>query len=216
MRRERGFTLLELIIATAIVVVIGAAASMKFSQSLTHRDRVGERAGTLTSLQRAFLFIQRDIEQAIARPARDSLGDTQPALMNTPEGGIELTRTGWTNPLETRHRSTLQRVRYRLVEGRLIREYWDHPDRQVGSEPMGVVLLEKVEGLKIEYLHRPGLGEYRWSASWPLPEAGQQAVGRQPAPLAVSIELTLPPYGTLKRFFRVPANPNARVVNRDS
>lgn len=213
MRRQRGFTLLELIIATAIVVVIGAAASMKFNQALTHRDRVGERAGTLTSLQRAFLFMQRDLEQAVARPARDSLGDAQAALMNTPEGGIELTRTGWTNPLETRHRSTLQRVRYRLVEGSLLREHWTHPDRQVGSEPLSAVVLENVEGLKIEYLHRQGQGEYTWSATWPPAAEGQRAVGNQPAPLAVSVELTIAPYGTLKRFFRTPANPHVRVVN---
>lgn len=210
MRLQRGFTLLELIVATSIVVIIGIAASMKFNQALTNRDRVGERAQTLADLQRGFIFLQRDIEQSLARPARDSLGDAQPAMASGPGGEIELTRVGWTNPLDTRQRSTLQRVRYRLQDGQLLREYWDHPDRQVGSSPVASALMQNVDAFRVQYLHRPDKGDFTWADTWPLASEAGLEPQRQPAPLAVSVEIEAAPYGVLKRFFRVPANPHAR------
>lgn len=210
MRRQRGFTLLELIVATSIVVIIGVAASVKFNQALTNRDRVGERARMLADLQRSFIFLQRDIEQSVSRPARDTLGDAQPAMLGTASGEIELTRVGWTNPLDTRQRSTLQRVRYRLVDGQLLREYWDHPDRQVGSSPVASVLAQDVAAFRVEYLHRPEVGDFIWTETWPLPADASLAPQRQAAPLAVSIEIEVAPYGTMRRFFRVPANAYGR------
>lgn len=211
MRRQRGFTLLELIVATSIVVIIGLAASVKFNQALTNRDRVGERARMLADLQRTFIFLQRDIEQSVSRPARDALGDAQPAMLGVAGGEIELTRVGWTNPLDTRQRSTLQRVRYRMVDGQLLREYWDHPDRQVGSSPVASVLVQQgVAAFRVEYLHRPDDGDFNWAETWPLAADAALAPQKQAAPLAVSIEIEVAPYGTIRRFFRVPANAYGR------
>lgn len=210
MRRQQGFTLLELIVATSIVVIIGVAASVKFNQALTNRDRVGERARMLADLQRTFIFLQRDIEQSVSRPARDTLGDAQPAMLGAAGGEIELTRVGWTNPLDTRQRSTLQRVRYRVADGQLFREYWDHPDRQVGSSPVASVLVQDVAAFRVEYLHRPAGGDFTWAETWPLANDAGLAPQYQAAPLAVSIEIEVAPYGTMQRFFRVPANAYGR------
>lgn len=210
MKRQRGFTLLELLVATAIVVVIGVGASMVFGQAVTNRERVGERAEALAELQRAFLFIQRDLEQVVARPARDDLGDEQSFLLSAPDGSVEMTRAGWMNPLDTRQRSTLQRVRYRLEGTELRREYWEHVDRQVGSSPVSTVLLRDVSAFKVQYLYRPGEGEYTWMDTWPLAADMERKALYRRAPLAVSIEIETPRFGVLRRFFRVVANPHAR------
>lgn len=207
---QRGFTLLELLVATTIVVVIGVGASMVFGQAVTNRERVGERAQALADLQRAFLFMQRDFEQVVARPARDELGDAQSFIGTMPDGSLELTRTGWINPLQTRPRGNLQRVRYRLDGDRLLREYWDHPDRQVGSTPVSTVLLTEVITFKVQFLSRPGRSDYSWSDAWPPAVDLERDPLYRPAPLAVSIEVETARFGTLKRFFRVVANPHAR------
>ncbi|MFZ5722943.1 MAG: type II secretion system minor pseudopilin GspJ [Pseudomonadota bacterium] len=212
---QRGFTLLEILAAVAILALIGTAASMIFVQALDNRERVGERAEALAGLQRAFLFMQRDFEQTVPRGARDELGDAQSSPMTTREGAVELTRTGWINPLQTRQRSTLQRVRYRLEDGRLWREYWDHPDRLAGSEPVSSVLLDDVLSFRVEFLFRPEeggkeTGEYTWHDSWPLDDDLERAPAYRRAPLAVSVEIETRRFGTLKRFFRMTANPHAR------
>lgn len=210
MRHQRGFTLLELVVATAIVVIIGIAAGVKFNQAVTNRDRVGERSQALAGLQRAFIFMQRDFEQAVARPARDEQGDIQPALASGQGGQVELTHAGWSNPFETRQRSSLQRVRYRLADGVLYRDYWDHPDRQVGSTPVSSRLVDEVESFAVQYLHEPEKGNFQWRDDWPLPADAGRPAQFQAAPLAVSIEITVAPFGTLKRFFRITPNPHAR------
>lgn len=210
MQRQGGFTLLELLVATAIVVVIGIAASMTFGQAVTNRDRVGDRAGALADLQRGFMMMQRDFEQAVARPARDELGDAQSFLMSDADGGVELTRTGWINPLDTRQRGSIQRVRYRLVDGQLLREYWEHPDRQVGSEPESSVLIDHVIAFHVQYLDKPVQGDYSWEDTWPLAGDLERDAQYRRAPLAVSVEIETKHFGVLKRFFRVVANPHAR------
>lgn len=208
--RQHGFTLLELLVATAIVVVIGAAAAMKLSQAMNVRDRVNERAEDLAQLQRAFLFIGRDMEQIVARPARDELGDAQSFLQTNPDGSVELTRVGWINPLSSRQRGDLQRVRYRFEGGQLLREYWENPDRQAGAAPVRSVLTKDVTDFRVEFLFQDAKTGFAWFDTWPLPEDLQRAPQYRRAPLAVSVEVTTARHGAIKRFFRVAANPHAK------
>lgn len=207
---QGGFTLLELLVAIAITVIIGVGATVLFGQTLQNRERVGERAQALADLQRAFVFMRRDFEQTVTRPARDELGDAQSALSGGDDGAVELTRTGWMNPLQTRSRSNLQRVRYRLDGNRLLREYWEFPDRQVGSEPVAAVLLDGVTAFRVQYLFRQPPQDYTWHDDWPLAEDMQRKPAQRRAPLAVSLEVESEVFGTMKWFFRVAANPHAR------
>ncbi|MFZ5699247.1 MAG: type II secretion system minor pseudopilin GspJ [Pseudomonadota bacterium] len=210
MHGQRGFTLLELLVATAIVVVIGVGSTMIFGQAVNNRERVGERAQALAELQRGFLFMQRDFEQIVARPARDELGDEQPFLMSTADGAVELTHTGWTNPLNARQHGSIQRVRYRLADGKLWRDYWEHPDRQAGSVPVSSVLMENVIAFDVRFLSKPIKSDYRWEDTWPLATERERQPQYQRAPLAVSVEIETKRLGVLKRFFRIVANPHAR------
>lgn len=210
MRAQRGFTLLELLVATAIVVVIGVAATMVFGEAVNSREHVGNRASALAGLQRGFLLMQRDFEEIVARPARDEMGDVQSFLASTADGGVEFTRLGWINPLDTRQRGSVQRVRYRLVDGELRREYWDHPDRQAGSTPESSVLMTDVVSFRVQYLEKPANGDYTWQDDWPSSaDLGQPPQFRR-APLAIAVEIETKYFGVIRRFFRVAANPWAR------
>lgn len=209
-RRQRGFTLLELLVATAITVIIGVAATIVFGAAVDNRERVGARASQLADLQRAWLFIGRDFEQLAARPARDEFGDSQPFLRAAGDGTVELTRAGWMNPLQSRPRSTLQRIRYRVEDGKLFREYWDHPDRAVGATPESSALMHDVSDFKVQFLVRPSQGDLTWQDDWPTAADLQRPAALQNAPLAIAVEIEVAPFGRMRRFFRVPANPHAR------
>jgi general secretion pathway protein J len=209
MKRQRGFTLLEVIVAAAIVVVIGAAASMKISQVATHRERVEARAAELAALQRSWTLLAQDIEQVVARPARDALGDAESALQSSVDGGLHLTRAGWSNPFALRARSNLQRVHWFLLDGVLYREYWPYPDRAVDAEPVRMALLEAVQRLRVRYLVRDKGGGLNWQDDWPPAAELQRPALTRALPEAVSVEIETTSMGSMTRFFRVVANPHA-------
>ena len=78
--QQRGFTLLEVLIAVTITAVIGLGVWQVINGVVNSRDRVNELAEQFDGLQRSMLLLERDIMQVVNRPARDIYGDFQPAL----------------------------------------------------------------------------------------------------------------------------------------
>lgn len=114
---QGGFTLLEVLIATAITVLIGVSAVQLLSSIANASQASEETAAELAELQRFNQILSRDIEQYIQRDIRDEFGDVQPSLSTTGEFPIEFTRAGWRNsPIAEDARSTLQRVAYQLED----------------------------------------------------------------------------------------------------
>lgn len=197
--RPEGFTLLELLVAIAILAVIGVASYKLLASTIATRDRASEHDLNLLQLQKAMQAMQRDIEQTVPRPVRDEFGDTQPALYFPEDNVIELTRTGWRNPM-AEGRSELVRVRYVLEAGHLRRYQWSTLDRLQGSQPQVVDLLARVDDFHLRALDSTG----QWNTEWPPVTQTQQAQTQQaPLPRAIEVTFTEAPYGALRRVFRV-------------
>lgn len=97
--QQRGFTLLEVLIAVTITAVIGLGVWQVINGVVNSRDRVNELAEQFDGLQRSMLLLERDIMQVVNRPARDIYGDFQPALSSRADDfSLLLTRQGWRNP----------------------------------------------------------------------------------------------------------------------
>ena len=99
--RQRGFTLLEVLIAIAIFALL-AMATYRMLDSVLQTDR-GQRQQEqrLRELTRAMAAFERDLLQVRLRPVRDPLGDLLPALRGSSgrDTQLEFTRSGWRNPL---------------------------------------------------------------------------------------------------------------------
>ncbi|MFP4606643.1 MAG: type II secretion system minor pseudopilin GspJ [Thiohalospira sp.] len=178
-----GFTLVELLVALAIFAIMSALAYGGLRSVLDSHQMVRERAAELERLQTAFLLMGRDLQQAVARPVRDELGDPVAALRTPPgrERAVAFTRTGHANPAGER-RSHLQRVAYGLRDGELVRYAWPHLDRVQGMEPVAMPVLADVDELSFRFRDRQG----EWRHEWPPPGRGPE----EPAlPLAVELEL---------------------------
>lgn len=205
--RPAGFTLLELLVAIAIFALMYVLAQQFFSHLLEARSKLDARAATLEERQRTLLTLTHDLEQLVMRPVRDRLGMPEPALMGVPEG-IEFTRLGWSNPFGLQPRSNMQRVRYALHDGQLVRRYWPALDANVGTRPVDDVLLNQVDTVQFRFLVNDGqTGEWQWVDRWP--DAGTEALPLllQPFPKSVELTVTLENGETLHRFFRLVANP---------
>lgn len=198
-RSRRGFTLLELLIALAIFAILSTAAYSGLRQVLFTRSAVEAQSQRLAAVQLTFFRLEQDIGQAIRRSIRDEFNERQPALSSDELAAdrLTLTRTGWDNPLGQR-RANLQRVAYRLQEGRLWRRYWQVLDRGGLMEPRETLLLERVQALQMRFLD----GD-EWQAQWPPPlhdaVTGQRRL--ESLPRAVEIRLTLEDWGEITRLF---------------
>ena len=168
--RVMGFTLLELLIAVAIFAVVGVLAMSGYNELLMQRERASQTMARARTIQRTMTRLAQDFEQLEPRPIRDATATTtNPALYVTSSSplSIELTRAGWTNPAGV-SRSTLQRVSYRLVNGKLYRDYWTVLDRGLSNTPVQVQLVDKVTAFSLRFMDQA----HQWQTTWPANSVG--------------------------------------------
>ena len=167
--QQRGFTLLELMIAILLFSMVSAAA-YKLFDSVSRAQQVTDGIlDKLDVIQRAEVILEKDFFQAVPRPIRNDFGD-RVAAMKVPnaEGfAVEFTRAGWRNPLN-HLRSDLQRVAYALEEGQLIRYYWPDLDRPQDSVQIRQVVLDDVRSFKVRFMDE----KKQWRSSWPPSKGG--------------------------------------------
>ena len=195
---QKGFTLLELLIALAVFSILSLMAYSGLQIVMDSKEHTEKQADRLIELQRAFTFIGRDIEQTIGRSIRDSFGDTKAAMVGSSFGTIplEFTRAGWRNPAKLT-RSSMERVMYRYDEENITRLSVSALDQPPQVEPLERHLLSEVKELKFRYLD----DKLSWNDSWP-PSFGP-AAGLSSLPRAVEVTLDMIGFGEIKRIFRV-------------
>jgi general secretion pathway protein J len=202
---QSGFTLLELLVAMAIFAIIGAMALGGLNAVVGQEIQTRAQAERLATLQRALRLMATDFGSADPRYIRDVLGTEHENPLQAEGRGdflIRLTRGGWPNPALLPHRGTLQRVQYRLEDGKLLREYWPVLDiGALGQPARSEELLTGVNDVKLLFYDTTqGTGE--WVQQWPpLRTAGGTAAGR---PGAIQVTLDLDDWGEIERLIEVP------------
>jgi general secretion pathway protein J len=202
MRRARGFTLIEVLLAMAITALVAVMAYAGLSTAIDAAARHGEQVQRLSDVQTALGWLVRDLRQSVDRPIVDAAGDVLPALIGAAADDdlLALTHTGWDNPRGQR-RGNLQRVRYRLdANGDLWRDSWLVLDRIDDEDHLqSVRLLGGVRRIEFGFLdgksanaQNAALGG-EWVEQWPATR------GDTLLPLAVRFELELDGIGTVRR-----------------
>lgn len=199
MRLQRGFTLLELLIAIAIFALLALATYRMFDSVMQTDQATRVQEQRMRELVRAMGALERDLTQAVERPVRDELGDNRGAFLSEGENDqiVEFTRGGWRNPLG-QARSRLQRVRWSLSGETLERRYWLVLDRAQDSKPRVQQVLDGVTALSWRFLDK----EHNWQGHWPTNE-GSEEERLESLPLAVEMTLEHRHYGKLVRVWRL-------------
>lgn len=219
-RSQRGFTLLEMMVALAIAAAIATMAYQALDSASRGAERSREVMDGINRLDRTWQILAADLRH-IVEPVPTGL---QNQFVADPFGGISqderimlFTRHSWLNPME-RLRSDLQEVSYRLEDEVLWRDY--RPVRNQPFDPyvfeeqaLRQRLLEGVKRIDMRFLSnallaRSGRGaldgdDYLrdWAEAWPDPDQ----VGANPAelPLAILVRIEVEGVGVSERLFEI-------------
>lgn len=208
--RRNGFTLIEVVIAIFIAAIMFAIGYRTLSQAMNDREALKASQQRVTEIQQGMRLIAQDFAQIAARPARDlqGAGDLQPAVLATGTTDVVLTfsRTGWSNPAGVQ-RPAEQRVRYRFLDGSLLREHWMSVDPALNAEPRQRTLLTKLKSVEIRFLDPQ---TRNWQKQWPNGQVVGQAAPAvidqtlRPRPLAIELTLVFEDWGRVQRIFEIP------------
>jgi general secretion pathway protein J len=177
--RQRGFTLLELLVAMFIAAILFAMGYGTINQAVKNRETLEAQQARLLELQTTVRIMEQDFVQLAQRPIRDPVGGTfQPALLaaassstatglgssigsnsngtrglgsTTTQPLVALTRAGWTNPTGVQ-RPGLQRVAYYFQDGTLRREHWLVLDPTQNSKTVKRDLMTHLKSVSLRFM----------------------------------------------------------------
>lgn len=197
--RETGLTLIELVVAVALLALISSMAY----RGLDSISRSSERSlGESEHWQKVALFFERfasDVSQPAHRPVRAGADNALPLPewwgrppeevtgIDPAAAQLEFTRKSPQGRDEVR-------LGYRLREGKIELLLWPALDRAPVSVPSVYVLLEGVSNLQFRHLDSTGA----WRESWPVTSI------KETLPRAISVEITLNDGAMLHRVFALP------------
>jgi general secretion pathway protein J len=191
--RNRGFTLLEMVVAVAIFAIMAAIAYTGLNHTIKVGNQVNESNLRLSELQFALSYFSRDWLQVSSRKVRNQYGDEENNIILA-DNSVSFTRSGWANLLQ-RKRSNLQRVQYLLVDNKLVRRHWLSLDQGIGEEPLESVLLNNVNALEVEFVDASEKAIDAWPGDLVRDE-------RQPIALKIGVDINQ--LGKTWRYLEIP------------
>lgn len=185
---QRGFTLVELLVALAIFAMVSAAGVVLLRSSIDTQTAVSKRLSEGGGVNRLRAILASELASAQPRPVRDQSGNPLPAFVGE-SGGIGFVHASDSGGIE----GALGRSQYRLEGGALVRQASGAVDGANPGEP--APLVRDVTAARWRYRSLDG----GWSDAWQPDD---------PARLPRAVELTLERRGGAPLVLRFLVGPD--------
>lgn len=202
MSRNKGFTLVELLVALAIFALMSSFAYRGLTGMLEAREALQKESRKWRDVALAVGRLERDLDAVLPRRAVGSSGTPLAPLSSALEAdsgtqGLALTRAG--NALLENTLSSPQRVAWRLRDNTMERLSWSGVDASPREQPVAIPVLANVSALAFRFLDPKSL---EWRTSWALPGTADETM-----PAAVEATITLASGERVVRMVDLPRSP---------
>ncbi|MEM8918616.1 MAG: type II secretion system minor pseudopilin GspJ [Pseudomonadota bacterium] len=160
---RNGFTLVEMMISLLIFSILAVAGVVLLRSAVDSNEVTDNRLREMAGMQRLVSLMEADLSQAVSRTYRDPEGNRKAAFIaqsRISDDDFLMFMRGGQGNVNDEPRSSLQRVSYRLTEGRLERRQYEMTDGGLVSEPAD--LLADLENVQIRFRDRRG----QWLSDW--------------------------------------------------
>ncbi len=175
---QRGFTLLEMMLALALFSLLSLAGWQMVQGVLLGQQHIARYERTSSDLVRLFALLEQDLQQAFIPSGLDLVSQDAPFVAEEEDVVLRLVRRNRL-ALEPLPPSSLYRVEWRLKDGVL--------SRHTLSEPGSRLDFPDIHAVSLRY-NSAGRWQETWGARYALPDA-------------LEVSLSTPSWGAITRMF---------------